>query len=42
MSGVKYNGATKTIGSQGPILISLPFTAVYNGTDVSNVMITRV
>lgn len=42
MSNVKYNGATKTVNGQGPILITLPFAALYDGTDLSNIVLTRV
>jgi hypothetical protein len=41
MGNVKYNGATKSVAGQGPILVQLPFTAQYHAADGSNVVLTR-
>ena len=41
LSNIKYTGATKQVSGQGPIVLNLPFTALYDGTDASHIVITR-
>lgn len=41
MPNVKFTGASKNIGSNGPIMISLPFKALYDSVSGSNIIITR-
>lgn len=38
---IKYMGATKTITGAGPVTMSMPFEALYDGTALSHVVITR-
>jgi len=42
MGNVKYNGGQPDVDGDGEIQISLPFTALYNSGDASQLMITRV
>jgi len=39
-SNIKYTGSTKNIGS-GPIMLNMPFQALYDSTDESSILITR-
>jgi hypothetical protein len=38
---VKYTGATKTISGNGPVSMTMPFKALYDGTALSNIVVTR-
>jgi hypothetical protein len=41
MSSVKYGAAKAPTQNEGPITIQLPFQAIYNSTDASQVVLTR-
>jgi hypothetical protein len=41
LPNIKYTGATKTINGSGPIMLSMPFEALYDGTSGSNIVMTR-
>jgi hypothetical protein len=41
LPNVKYTGATKTVQGQGPIVLSMPFQALYHTASSSNIVITR-
>jgi hypothetical protein len=38
---VKYTGATKTITGSSPVVLEMPFAALYDVTALSNIVITR-
>jgi len=38
---IYYTGGSKPISGQGAILVTLPFVSVYDGTALSNIVITR-
>lgn len=39
---IKYTGGNTDVGGQGPITITLPFTATYDGTSDTTLSITRI
>ena len=41
LPNVKLTGATKTITGNGPVTMSMPFRALYDGTTGTNIKITR-
>ena len=41
LPNVKLTGATKTINGNGPVTMSMPFKALYDGTTTSNIKFTR-
>lgn len=41
MSNIKYTSGNPDVSGEGPVTIALEFTALYDGTDVSQVVITR-
>lgn len=42
MSSVKYGAAKTPVQNEGPITVQLPFQAVFNTTDASQLLLTRV
>lgn len=38
---IKYTGGETPVSDDGPILVNLPFQALYDATDATNLMITR-
>jgi hypothetical protein len=41
LPNVRYTGLTRTITGQGPISLTVPFTALYDNTSASSIVITR-
>jgi hypothetical protein len=41
LPNIKYTGASKPIGGAGPVTMSMPFEALYDGTALSNIVLTR-
>lgn len=42
MGSVKYGAAKSAVDGEGPITVQLPFQAIYNSTDGSQVILTRI